>query len=90
VDFRAHTVRRGGETTNLTPRELDLLRYLTGHEGEALSRAAILDAVWGEDPETVSRVVDMTVMGLRRKLEADPSQPRHIVTVPRVGYRFQR
>jgi DNA-binding response OmpR family regulator len=85
VDFRARTVRRGDETTNLTPKEHALLRFLVSREGEALSRAAILDAVWADDPETVSRVVDMTVLGLRRKLD-----PRHIVTVPRVGYRFER
>ena len=90
VDFSARAVRRGDETVNLTPKELDLLRFFTTREGEALSRAAILDAVWSDAPETVSRVVDMTVLGLRRKLEADPSQPRHVVTVPRIGYRFQR
>jgi len=90
VDFRARTIRRDDTTVNLTPKEQDLLRFFTGREGEALSRAAILDAVWSEDPETVSRVVDMTVMGLRRKLEADPSDPKHVVTVSRVGYRFER
>jgi two-component system, OmpR family, alkaline phosphatase synthesis response regulator PhoP len=90
VDFRARTIRRGDETVNLTPKEQDLLRFFTSREGEALSRVSILDAVWGEDPETVSRVVDMTVLGLRRKLEADPASPRHVVTVPRIGYRFQR
>jgi DNA-binding response OmpR family regulator len=90
VDFRARTVRRGGETVNLTPKEMDLLRFLVEREGEALSRSAILDAVWGDAPDTVSRVIDMTVMGLRRKLEPDPANPSHVITVPRVGYRFQR
>ncbi len=90
VDFRARTIRRGETTVNLTPKELDLLRFFTTREGEALSRARILAAVWREDSETTSRVVDMTVLGLRRKLEEDPSSPKHVVTVSRVGYRFER
>jgi two-component system alkaline phosphatase synthesis response regulator PhoP len=90
VDFRARTVRRGGEAVHLTPKEHALLRFLVSREGEALSRPAILAAVWGEEPETTSRVIDMTVLGLRRKIEADPSAPKHVITVPRVGYRFER
>ena len=90
VDFRARAVRRGDEEVHLTPKETALLRFLVAREGEALSRAAILAAVWRDDPETVSRVVDMTVLGLRRKIEAEPSSPRHVITVPRVGYRFRR
>jgi DNA-binding response OmpR family regulator len=90
VDFRARTVRRGNDETHLTPKELALLRYLVSREGAAASRAEILDAVWGEDEAVVSRVVDMTVLGLRRKVEADPSSPGHVLTVPRVGYRFRR
>jgi two-component system alkaline phosphatase synthesis response regulator PhoP len=90
VDFRACAVRRGDDEIHLTPKEAALLRFLVSREGEALSRAAILAAVWKDDPETVSRVVDMTVLGLRRKVEADSASPRHVLTVPRVGYRFKR
>jgi len=89
VDLRARCVRRGRETVNLTPREVDLLAHFADHEGEALTRAALLAAVWG-DGEVVSRVVDTAILGLRKKIENDPAEPRHVISVRGVGYRFQR
>ena len=89
VDFSARLVRRNGENQTLTPTEIRLLRCLVAHEGRPLSRARILDVVWGEQ-EVVSRVVDMAISNLRRKLEADPAHPRHILSVRGVGYRFSR
>jgi DNA-binding response OmpR family regulator len=68
---------------------VDLVAYFLDHEGEAVTRAAILDAVWG-DEEVVSRVVDTAILGLRKKIEADASAPRHVISVRAVGYRFQR
>jgi len=90
VDFAAYTIERGGRRTGLSRKELDLLRFLLQHEGRTLDRAALLDAVWGSDEYPTTRTVDMHVLKLRRKLEADPEQPRHILTVHGVGYRFSR
>ena len=89
VDFDAHRAVRGSAEVDLTPKELDLLRYLAEHEGRALSRAELLAGVWSEG-EVHSRVIDTAVMGLRRKIEPDPALPRHVVAVRGVGYRFHR
>ena len=89
VDFDARRAVRDGVDVELTPKELDLLRFLADHEGKALSRADLLAGVWSAD-EVHSRVIDTAVMGLRRKIEPDPSEPRHIVAVRGVGYRFHR
>ncbi|MCZ6785751.1 MAG: helix-turn-helix domain-containing protein, partial [Planctomycetota bacterium] len=70
--------------------ELDLLRFLVAHEGRALSRARILEGVWGGGEEIVSRVVDTTILNLRKKVEKNPARPRHILSVRGVGYRFSR
>jgi len=90
VDFPAYAVERDGNRVGLSRRELDLLRYLVDHDGEALTRDRILNDVWGVDVHPTTRTVDMHVLKLRKKLELDPEQPRHIVTVHGVGYRFAR
>ena len=66
----------------------DLLAYLVEHPGRAHSRDHLLAAVWGLDYEGTPRTVDNFVRNLRVKLEADPNQPAHLVTVHGVGYRF--
>ena len=73
----------------MTPRELHLLRLFTEREGEALDRATILDEVWGIRYEGTTRTLDQHIVKLRQKVEADPANPRHILTVHGVGYRFQ-
>ncbi len=89
VDFDARTAVRDGQAIPLTPIELELLRHLADHEGRAVSRAQMLRDVWsGED--VVARVVDTAVLGLRKKVEADPAHPRHVVSVRGLGYRFTR
>lgn len=90
VDFAAYTLERGGVRHGLSRKELDLLRFFLAHDGKVLSREKILDAVWGRDDFPTTRTIDMHVLKLRRKLEADPEQPRHLVTVHGVGYRFSR
>jgi DNA-binding response OmpR family regulator len=90
VDFAAYTAERGGVRTGLSRRELDLLKCFDAHEGQVLDRNALLDEVWGSDEYPTTRTVDMHVLKLRRKLEADPERPRHLLTVHGVGYRFSR
>jgi len=90
IDFAGRTAVRDGRNLQLTPMEFELLRYFAAHEGRALSRAALLEGVWTDRPETVSRVVDTAVLGLRKKLERNPSKTRHLLSVRGVGYRFTR
>ena len=77
-------------TTQLTTREMGLLRALVAREGEAVTRGELLEEVWGLRPDTRTRVVDSFVVRLRRYIEPDPSRPRHIVSVRGHGYRFVR
>jgi two-component system alkaline phosphatase synthesis response regulator PhoP len=88
VDFRRVEVTKGGEPVELSALEFRLLRYFVEHRGEVLSRDRLLDEVWGYSADVFSRTVDQHVATLRRKIEADPRRPRHVVTVHGLGYRF--
>ncbi len=88
IDLDARRVERRGEEIHLTPKEFDLLVLFIEHPDRALSRSAILDAVWGSGYKGTGRTVDNFVRGLRSKLEDDPEQPRFIKTVRARGYRF--
>jgi len=90
VDFAAYALERDGQRQGLSKKELDLLRFFLAHPGKTLSRDVILDAVWAADEYPTTRTIDMHVLKLRRKLEADPEHPRHIRTVHGVGYTFER
>ncbi|MES2304615.1 MAG: response regulator transcription factor [Gemmatimonadota bacterium] len=90
VNPASRTVYRAGESVALAPREFDLLMALLRHKGAAVSRAALLREVWTYQADIVSRTVDIHVAELRRKLEADPANPRHIITVYKIGYRLDR
>jgi DNA-binding response OmpR family regulator len=90
IDPRTLKGRRGSHGFAVTPREVHLLRLFADHEGEALDRAAILEEVWGVRYEGTTRTLDQHIVKLRQKVEADPANPRHILTVHGVGYRFQR
>ena len=89
VDVNARTVRRAGERVELTPKEFDLLVALLRRQGRVTTRTELLKAVWGYNASVVSRTVDTHVAELRRKLEIDAACPRHILTVWKVGYKFQ-
>ena len=89
VDRGRAQVRRGQQFLNLTPTELRLLIYLAQNPRQALSRAQILDAVWGYDADVESeRIVNVHIRRLREKVELDPSRPTLILTVPGIGYRL--
>ena len=89
VDLSARVVRRGGETCTLTPKAYELLLALIRRDGSVATRQELLKEVWGYGAFVLSRTVDSHVAELRRKLEVDPARPRHIVTVWKVGYRFE-
>lgn len=88
IDLGARVVSRGGDRVELAPRELDLLFAMVRNKDRVVSRRQLLTEVWGHTGEVVTRTVDTHVAELRRKLEADPSSPRYIQTVRKVGYRF--
>jgi DNA-binding response OmpR family regulator len=88
LDPGRHEVTRRGRRVELTPREYALLLALARRPGRALTRSELVAAALGEDSEALERTVDVHVMNLRRKIEADPGRPRYVVTVHGVGYRF--
>jgi len=91
IDRTRGQVRRGEQTILLTPIEFRLLVYLARHQGQALTRAQILDAVWGYDADVENeRIVNVHVRRLREKVEIDPSEPSLILTVPGIGYRLAK
>jgi two-component system alkaline phosphatase synthesis response regulator PhoP len=90
VDTVARSVRRAGEEVTLTPKEFDLLLALVRRQGAVAGRIELLAEVWGHRAAVLTRTVDMHVAQLRRKLESDPANPRHILTVWKAGYRLER
>lgn len=88
IDRGARQVRRGGEIVSLTAREFDVLSALLNARGRVLSREQIFDSVWGPNHHGTPRTIDNFLAQLRAKLEQDPAEPRHLVTVRGVGYRF--
>jgi two-component system, OmpR family, alkaline phosphatase synthesis response regulator PhoP len=89
IDFEALELHVGSNTLQLTLMEANLLRYLIQHEGKAVSRKAMLEEVWGVREDTDTRAIDNFIVRLRRYIEEEPSNPRHLKTVRGVGYRFQ-
>jgi DNA-binding response OmpR family regulator len=88
VDIIHFKVRRAGKESDLTSLEVDILKYLIAHKGEVVSREALLDKVWGYEKFPTTRTIDNHIMKLRKKIEDDPSRPRHIFSIYGEGYRF--
>ena len=88
LDFGTLTATRKGEPVHLTPTEWRLIGELARHRGKVVSQADLLQAVWGPGYGRESNYLRVYGNQLRRKLEADPSRPRHIVTEPGIGYRL--
>ncbi|MFL5518822.1 MAG: response regulator transcription factor [Gemmatimonadales bacterium] len=88
LDPAVREVRRSGVPVALRPKEYDLLHALARREGRLAERGELLREVWGYHESVLSRTLDTHIGELRRKLEADPSAPRHILTVRKVGYRL--
>lgn len=89
VDLRTRTVHRSGKTIDLSPMEFDFLAFLIESGGDIVSRETLMRQVWRYSNGVTSRTVDQHVARLRNKLEPDPAQPRHLITVRKAGYRFQ-
>jgi DNA-binding response OmpR family regulator len=90
IDRATREVTRGGAVVELAPKEYDLLIALADRQGAVVARLDLLRHVWGASDSVITRTIDTHIAELRRKLEADPAHPRHILTVRKVGYRLQR
>ena len=88
IDFRALELRSKGNTIHLTVMEAELLRHLVRNDGKIVSRKQILEEVWGLHEDTDTRAIDNFVVRLRRYIEDHPGDPKHLLTVRGVGYRF--
>jgi DNA-binding response OmpR family regulator len=88
VDRKARSVERNGEAVDLSPREVSLLFAFLDNPNRAMKREFLLDRAWGLNYDGTARTVDNFVVSLRKKLETDPENPRHFVTVRGIGYRF--
>ena len=88
LNFKKYVARKGGQVLELSAREFEILRYLIRRRGEIVTRDQLLDQVWGYRSTPVTRTVDNHIARLRQKIEQDPSEPQHIITVHRIGYRF--
>jgi two-component system alkaline phosphatase synthesis response regulator PhoP len=88
LDFDKHEATRGGQRVELTGKEFEVLRLLAKHRGDIVTRERLLDEVWGYEHYPTTRTVDNHIMRLRQKLEAEPSNPRHILSVYGEGYKF--
>ncbi len=88
VDFARHETRRAGKPVNLTAFELKVLKFLVSNPYRVVSRAELLDTVWGYDCYPTTRTVDNHILRLRQKIEHEPANPVHIRTVYGAGYKF--
>lgn len=88
VDMETYVVKVQGETVHLTPKELELLVYFLKNEGKVMTHRSILSSVWGPNAVEQNEYLRVFVGTLRKKIEANPSDPKYILTEPWVGYRF--
>jgi two-component system OmpR family response regulator len=89
LDTARHIVTKGSETLNLTLKEFDLMAFLTTNKGLVFSRDQLLEKVWGYEYAGDTRTVDVHVRWLREKIEDNPDEPKHLITVRGVGYKLE-
>jgi DNA-binding response OmpR family regulator len=88
IDFGAYSAILGGKPLSLTPKEIEIMKYFWYHRNKTVSRDELLTKVWGYDKSITSRTVDNFILKLRQKIEDDPSNPRHLLTIHGVGYKL--
>jgi two-component system OmpR family response regulator len=89
VDIARHQASKGGTVLQLTPKEFDLLTFLARNKSLVFSRDQLLEKVWGYDFAGDTRTVDVHIRWLRQKIEADPNNPNHLITVRGTGYKLE-
>ena len=90
VNFKTYSIENGTETKSLTKKEVALIQLFLEREGEVVSRAEILDRVWGKDQFPTTRTIDNFILNFRKIFEEDPKHPVHFISIRGVGYRFER
>ncbi len=88
INFKKQEMFKGANPVKLSATEYRILHYFLDHEGEVISRDKFLDEVWGYDSYPTTRTVDNYILSLRKKIEDDPSNPKHLLTAHKVGYKF--
>ena len=88
MNFKTFEASKAGRALELSPREFKMMKYFVEHRGEVVTRDQLLDHVWGYEGLPLTRTVDMHIAKLRQKIEDTPSDPHHVITVHRVGYKF--
>ena len=88
VDFRQYVCRKNGREISLTAHEFELLKYLISNRGHVVRRNELLDEVWGKDVFVTPHTIDTHMANLRKKIENDPSNPRFIISIRGIGYKF--
>ena len=88
LDFHNHQAFVDDMEVKLSIKEFDIMRYFVDHQGEVIHRHDLLDEVWGYDVMPTTRTVDNFILDLRKKLEANPSNPKHIISIRGIGYKF--
>ena len=88
IDVNERRTYKNGKEIELTHTEFDLLTFLASNAGKVLSREKILNSIWGYEYPIETRVIDVHIRNLRRKIETQPSRPYYILAVPGIGYRF--
>ncbi|HEX6740098.1 MAG TPA: response regulator transcription factor [Vicinamibacteria bacterium] len=88
LDFETYRAKKGGEALDMSPREFELIRYLIERKGETVSRDRLLEDVWGYESYPSTRTVDTHIAKLRAKIGDSGSEPRYILTIHGVGYKF--
>jgi DNA-binding response OmpR family regulator len=89
INIESRTVSRDGKLLNLTPKEFELLALLVSHPRRVFGRETLLEKVWGYDYAGETRTVDVHIQRLRQKIEANPSEPKFLLTVRNIGYKFE-
>jgi DNA-binding response OmpR family regulator len=90
VDFKKYELFKDGNPVKLSATEFRILHYFIQHEGEVISRDKFLDDVWGYDSFPTTRTIDNFILSLRKKIENNPAEPKHLITLHKVGYKFIR
>jgi DNA-binding response OmpR family regulator len=88
INFKKQEMVKGNNPVKLSATEYRILHYFIDHEGEVISRDKFLDEVWGYESFPTTRTVDNYIRSLRKKIEDDPTNPKHLLTVHKVGYKF--
>lgn len=88
IDFKKFEVTKNGNPVKLSATEFRILHYFVQHEGKVISRDKFLDDVWGYESYPTTRTVDNFILSLRKKIEDNPAEPKHLITVHKIGYKF--